>query len=197
MSPIPAKILRDLRKANDLTLAYGSQLTGVAVSTLSKIENNQTSPSYNVLIKLADGLGVDFVDLINGGTTRFGLNCRIITRAGEGKHYTSQDGAYEALGSELTNKAMEPMVVRISVRNKPSRNELVKHIGEELMYVLEGTIEIYTEYYEPTIMNAGDSIYFDSSMGHYCVSISEQDALILSVCFRRHSTGYGTMALSE
>ena len=63
------KALQRLRKDNGWTLSTVSAKTGVAISTLSKIENNQSSPNYDVLIRLAEGLGVDFVELVKGGAS--------------------------------------------------------------------------------------------------------------------------------
>ncbi len=50
--------------------------------------------------------------------------------------------------------------------------------------VLQGEIQLYTEFYEPLQLAQGDSIYFDSDMGHALVSVSEEDAVVLSVCTR-------------
>ena len=58
------KALQRLRKDNDLTLAAVSAKTGVAISTLSKIENNQSSPNFDVLTRLAEGLGMDLITLL-------------------------------------------------------------------------------------------------------------------------------------
>ena len=47
--------------------------------------------------------------------------------------------------------------------------------------MLEGTVELYTEFYEPIELETGDSVYYDSGMGHAVISVSEADALILWV----------------
>jgi quercetin dioxygenase-like cupin family protein len=47
--------------------------------------------------------------------------------------------------------------------------------------VLSGEISFYSEFYEPVRLAEGDSLYYDSGMGHACVSESEQDAQILWV----------------
>ena len=36
------------------------------------------------------------------------------------------------------------------------------HSGEEYIYVLEGPVEIHTEFYEPIVLQAGESIYIDA-----------------------------------
>ena len=40
-------------------------------------------------------------------------------------------------------------------------------------------MELHTELYQPVQLKAGDSILFDSSMGHYHVSLGRKDAEIL------------------
>ena len=49
------------------------------------------------------------------------------------------------------------------------------------MYVLTGVIRLYTEFYEPIEMRRGDSAYYDATMGHNVISISDDDATILWV----------------
>lgn len=83
-----ARILSDLRKANGWTLSEVSKKTGVAISTLSKIENGQTQPAYSVLTRLATGLEIDFVDLLGGSVhPRFSGAARAITRAGRARAF--------------------------------------------------------------------------------------------------------------
>ncbi len=57
-------ILRDIRSRNHWTLAEVSAMTGLAVSTLSKVENNQMQLTYDRLIQLAQGIGVDIAELL-------------------------------------------------------------------------------------------------------------------------------------
>lgn len=57
----------------------------------------------------------------------------------------------------------------------------VRHEGDDFLLVIEGEIELHTEFYQPQRMQAGDSAYFDARMGHLCISVSEEDALVLWV----------------
>ena len=38
---------------------------------------------------------------------------------------------------------------------------------------------VYNDYYKPIKLSSGDSIYFDSSMGHALISTSDNDALVI------------------
>ena len=49
-------MVQTLRRAQNLTLKQVSPASGLAVSTISKIENSNLSPTYDVMLKLAIGL---------------------------------------------------------------------------------------------------------------------------------------------
>ena len=182
------KALNRLRKNNNLTLAAVSAKTGVAISTLSKIENNQSSPNFDVLARLADGLGLDLLALLGESFYTFAHGARTITRANEGVRYETPLGTYEALSSEIAMKALQPAVVRAPAgRSEPAA--MSTHAGEEIIYVLRGSVRFYMEPYSPTVLEQGDSVHFDSLMPHGFVALSDEDALMLSVSvFDRENT---------
>jgi mannose-6-phosphate isomerase-like protein (cupin superfamily) len=57
----------------------------------------------------------------------------------------------------------------------------VRHDRVEFLFVLTGTIRLYTEFDEPTEMRRGDSAYYNAAMGHNVVSTSQKDAMMLWV----------------
>jgi uncharacterized cupin superfamily protein len=57
------------------------------------------------------------------------------------------------------------------------------HSGEEFIYVLEGGIKVLTEFYDPVVLQVGESIYIDSNMGHvYVTADGCEEAMVLGVC---------------
>jgi hypothetical protein len=48
--------------------------------------------------------------------------------------------------------------------------------------VLEGVVELHTDVYAPTRLSAGESIYYDSGMGHAFLAVSPGPCRILSIC---------------
>jgi mannose-6-phosphate isomerase-like protein (cupin superfamily) len=70
----------------------------------------------------------------------------------------------------------------IRSRSLEQSNGLLKHEGEEFTYVLEGRMALHTEFYQPLILDAGGSVYFDSTMGHAYVSVGSVPLKILCVC---------------
>ena len=78
---------------------------------------------------------------------------------------------------------MIPILTRIRAHSATEFGELVHHQGEEFIYVLEGRKAVHTEYYDPVVLEVGQGIYLDSSMGHaYVVAEGCEEALVLGVC---------------
>jgi len=176
------KRLKAIRLANNLTLEEASRLTGLARSTLSKIENEQISPSFQAVQKLTAGLGVDIPQLFTPLTQDVGANSRRdVTRDGEGQPHPTTTYEHELLAASLRSKKMMPFKCRVRARSFEDFEGWVRHAGEEFLLVLEGKIDVYTEYYEPIRLNVGDSMYYDAAMGHCLVSVSKKDALVLWV----------------
>ena len=48
--------------------------------------------------------------------------------------------------------------------------------------VMEGAVTVHVEGREPVTLQQGDSIYFDSALGHLYASDGDNDARILVVC---------------
>ncbi len=173
--------LRDLRKAKNWTLADVSGRTGLAVSTLSKVENNKISLTYHNLARLALGLDLDLAELFTPATIG-SVNGRFsVSRRGGGEVHDSPNYAHEYLCVELAGRRMVPMWSRVKARSLEEFGELISHPGEEFIFVVEGAIDAYTEGNAPIRLRAGDSFYFDSSMGHALVCVGAGDAYILSV----------------
>jgi len=90
---------------------------------------------------------------------------------------------YYYLCTELRRKRMIPVLTRIRAHNMQEFGALVRHPGEEYIYVVEGRIDIHTEFYDPVTLEAGESIYIDSNMGHaYVCAEGCQEAVVLGVC---------------
>jgi len=174
--------LRRLRKRNGWTLAVVSRMTGLAPSTLSKVENNQMSLTYDYLVKLTNGLDIDIAELFNGTDARPASGRRSITRRGEGRLVKTQNYDYEYLCSDLAKKRMIPIFTRIKAHTIEEFGALLQHGGEEVIYVLDGAIEVHTEFYEPVVLKTGDCIYLDSTMGHGYLAAVKKDAAVLGVC---------------
>lgn len=173
--------LKAIRTDNKLTLEEASKLTGLARSTLSKIENEQISPTFTVMQKLAAGLNIELPQLFTKPKARQATGRRVITEQGAGKAHVTSTYEHELLATQFSNKKMMPYKSRVYARSFEDFGEWVRHEGEEFLLVLEGEIQLLTEFYEPMTLAKGDNVYYDATMGHLVISVSEEDAMILWV----------------
>lgn len=177
--------VRGLRSQKSWTLERAAKATGLARSTLSKIENGQMSPTYDALLKLAQGFEVDISELFESHTAATGQAAgsgrRSITRAGSGQHLSTPVYQHLLLCNDLSNKLMTPFRSTITARAFEDFADWDRHAGEELLYVLQGEVELFTEFYEPERLASGDCAYLDSRMGHRVISVSPENAVVLWV----------------
>lgn len=173
--------LAQMRRQNGWTLAQVSARTGLAISTLSKVERNQISLTYNRLAQLAAGLKLDVAEFfaVNAVDDTFGR--RVYCRRGDGHTHETTNYAHQYFAAELLHRRMIPMQTRIKTRSIEEFGPLDRHLGEEYVYVLEGVIEMHIEPEPPVRLRAGDSCYFDARSGHAAISIGSGDALVLSI----------------
>ncbi len=173
--------VRELRKARHWTLEQAASQAGLARSTLSKIENGQMSPTYDALKKLAEGLEISVPQLFTPPVKGQVNGRMVLTKQGQGADRNTSTYEHELLAENLTKKNMLPYRARVRARDLKEFDGWVRHDGEEFLYVLTGVVKLYTEFYEPVEMRRGDSAYYDGSMGHNVVSLSDEDATILWV----------------
>ncbi len=176
--------VRELRKARGWTLEQAAVQAGLARSTLSKIENGQMSPTYEALKKLAEGLAISVPQLFTPPSKTQVMGRIAVTKSGEGQSHATSTYEHELLAAALTRKQMLPYRATIRARDVAEFDGWVRHDGEEFLYVLTGVVRLYTEFYEPVDLRRNDSAYYDASMGHNIVSLSDEDATILWVTSR-------------
>jgi hypothetical protein len=77
---------------------------------------------------------------------------------------------------------MIPVITKIRASSREEFGDLVRHAGEEFIYVLKGRIVVHTEFYDPVTLSERQSIYIDSGMGHaYLTAAGCDEAEVLGV----------------
>jgi transcriptional regulator with XRE-family HTH domain len=192
-SPVPASTpaprlgdcLRAARAARGLTLKEASLRSGLAVSTLSKVENGQMSLTYDRLLQISQGLEISIAELFEAPGTAADRRItarRSVNRAGQGLQVQTLKYEYLYQFTDMTRKRMLPIMARLTARSMAEFGDLIRHAGEEYFLVLKGRVEVHTEFYAPDILEEGDGIYLDSSMGHAYLNAGESEAVGICVC---------------
>lgn len=179
--------LAALRHDLGLTLGDLAKRTGVSISNLSKIERGEVSPSFDVIMRICDGVDVPVEQFVKPGPKPGVFGRKTVTRLGEAIPFASAQYDYLAHASELSRKSMVPLEMRVRARRPEDFDHWSQHDGEEYIHVVAGEIEVHTDHYAPFRLRAGESAYFDSGMKHIYVSTGEGDAHVLSVSFNPHA----------
>ncbi|WP_286771868.1 MULTISPECIES: XRE family transcriptional regulator [unclassified Sphingomonas] len=188
----PGAVLRQLRIERKMTLADVSRLTGLPVSTLSKVETGKMPLNYSKLLRLSQSLDLDITRLFAAGAPARALSPargteptsgrRSVTRANHGPSIRTATYDYIYPAADLLRKSLNPMILDVQVRSIEAFGELMRHPGEEYAMVLEGQCDFHCDLYAPVAMEKGDSIYFDGMMGHAYVATGDAPCRILCVC---------------
>ncbi|MGA2708329.1 MAG: helix-turn-helix domain-containing protein [Steroidobacteraceae bacterium] len=184
--PTLGSLLRSLRARNGWTLKEMSQRTGIPVSTLSKVEHDRLTLTYDKLVHLSQRLNIRISELFaepDGAAEPAVTARRSIGRIADAVRVNTKNYDYYYLCPELRKKRMIPILTRIRAKSAEEFGALVHHSGEEYIYVLEGGIKVFTEFYDPVVLNVGESIYIDSNMGHaYVTADGCDEAIVLGIC---------------
>ncbi|WP_244552319.1 helix-turn-helix domain-containing protein [Allosphingosinicella indica] len=163
-----------------------SAKSGIPVSTLSKVEHDRLTLTYDKLQQLSQRLNIRMSDLFaeaDGDTEPQFTARRSIGRIEQAFRINTPNYDYYFLSTELRRKRMIPIITRIRAKTLAEFGELVRHQGEEIIYVIQGRIEVHSEFYDPVTLEEGESIYIDSTMGHaYIAAEGCDEAVVLGVC---------------
>ena len=184
--PTLGTVMKGIRSRNGWTLKEMSAKSGIPVSTLSKVEHDRLTLSYDKLQQLSQRLSIRMSDLFaedDGDSAPRVTGRRSIGTIDQAVRVTTDNYDYHYLCTDLRQKRMIPIITRIRAHSAREFGDLVRHQGEEFIFVLEGEVEIHTEFYDPVALKTGQGIYLDSSMGHaYVVAEGYEEALVLGVC---------------
>lgn len=184
-TPTLGALLRSLRSREGWTLKQMSAKSGIPVSTLSKVEHDRLTLTYDKLFQLSKKLGMRMSELFaepsedaaSPVTAR-----RSIGDLDRAVHIETPNYDYYYLCTELRRKRMIPVLTTIRAKTSEQFGELIHHAGEEYIYVLRGRVVVNTEYYDPVTLDVGQSIYIDSNMGHaYLAADGCDEAQVLGV----------------
>jgi transcriptional regulator with XRE-family HTH domain len=180
--------IREKRVAAGLSLAQLADRIGVALSTMSKIENGKLSTSFERLDSICRALDADLAEFLGGegiavappSPLSFGMR-RSVTHPDEGTLIDAGGYLEWFLASDLLNKRFQPLIAEILLDDIADYGPFTSHSGEEFNYVLEGEVEFHTEIYAPVRLPAGSSIYFDAEMKHAHIKVGDKRCRILGI----------------
>ena len=175
-----ANRIREMREIIGLSQAEMAEKTEVSLEDYKKYEEGKLDFPFTFIHKCSLEFGMEISQILDGTSAR--LSSYTITRRGEGQQTAKEDGIeIKNLAPKFLKKLAEPYWVRYEydekLQNKPIHT--TKHSGQEFDYVVKGRLKIQigdnTEYLE-----AGDSIYYNSSEPHGMIAVDGEDCYFLA-----------------
>ena len=158
--------IRALRKQHGLSLEQLAQKSGVALATLSRLENDKHSGNFKTHQKIAEAMGIAVTDLYKG-----------FEQSEEEATFLKQPGLKEAeaftynqrvsavqLTSQIAGKKMFPQLLILQPGGKTSVEQYTRGT-ERWLLNLEGEIEVKVGNQRYQISNGG-TLYFKASLPH-------------------------------
>lgn len=171
--------IRELRKAQGLSLADLSDKTGLSTGYISQIERDISDPSYRALGEIAKGLGVGISWFLTNQSNRTVEDEHVVrARARKSLHYLH--GVTDQLASPNLKSQLMMVVSRIEPGRHTPEEEPTIHDGEEAGFVLEGKLELWFDD-DHVILEPGDSYWFPGRTPHRYGNPGKTDTLVL-VC---------------
>ena len=183
--PTLGALLRSVRSREGWTLKEMSAKSGIPVSTLSKVEHDRLTLTYDKLYQLSQRLGMRMSELFAEPSKDSATKVTARRSLGDIENairVETPNYDYYYLCTELRRKRMIPVITRIRAKTPEQFGDLIHHDGEEFVFVLKGKVIVSTEFYDPVMLSEGQSIYIDSSMGHgYLAADGCEEAEVLGV----------------
>ena len=190
-------IIRERRRAQNMTLSQLAERAGVSTSYVSQVERGVANPTLASLKTLAEALGFTIGSLLDGsiGTSGQPPNHHVksntalvvrdadvdevsVLRAGQRRRvvYPGSHIANELLSPNL-RKQMEVIWVEAPA-GSGSGGHPHKHEGEECGVVIAGAMRFWVGD-EEWVLEPRDAIYFPSHLPHRWLSVGEEDLVAI------------------
>lgn len=156
---IPKKI-KKLRKEKKLTLKNMSEKTGLSISFLSQVENNSSSLALTSLKKIADALEKDISYFFETPEQK---NFHVKYEEQDPFKIENSKTEFIKLSGQFSSRNLESMIVTIPPLHQ--HGDPFNHPGEEFIYILDGTLEIFLDD-KKHLVKQGDSIHYPSNITH-------------------------------
>lgn len=173
------KQINKIRKSRKMTLIELSQLSGVQVATLSRIENEKMVGTLESHMCIAKALGIDITQLYKDQTPPLEPITVETQDSATEQFQHNERSSYEILTKKILNKKMMPILLRLEKDGETTIEQ--GHTGsEKFIYVLEGKIRISINS-QSFILEKGHTLYFNASLQHQIRNSGEILARVLCI----------------
>jgi transcriptional regulator with XRE-family HTH domain len=173
------QVIKNLRKEQRLTLVQLSQMSNVALASLSRMENGKMTGTLESHIQIAKALGLTLPQFYSE-VDKFKASQNELQQEYRANMFVHNKGAFSTiLTKDIFSKRMLPVLIELKAGAKTHKEEL-KIGAEKFIYVLKGKIEVIIGANKETLAKDA-SLYFDASQQHYIKNVGATDATCICV----------------
>lgn len=180
-----AERMRTMREILELSVEDVAKEVGVSAEEYAEYEKGNCDFSFTFLLKCAECLKIDFVELLTGDSPR--LSSYTVVRSGTGLPIERRAGFhYQHLAYLFKRKIAEPFLVTAPYRQEEQEKPIMlsSHEGQEFDFILKGSLKVAIDN-NVEILNAGDTIYYNSAIGHGMIATGGEDCVFLTVVMKK------------
>jgi transcriptional regulator with XRE-family HTH domain len=171
------QLIRETRKARDITLQQLAEATDLSVGYLSEIERGITSPAIMALHDIAVALNVTVGWFFQNDTGIDPAERGLVVRAVNRRSLSYQSGISDQLLSPHLQGQLELLLSRFPP-GTGSGERTYTHRGEEAGIVLQGSMQLWIG--EKTfVLRDGDSFSFPSTTPHRYKNVGKKEAIVI------------------
>lgn len=176
-----AQRVKAAREAVGLSVEQMAEKVDLSVDEYQGFESGANDFNFTFIYKCALACGIEIADVLEGESPH--LTAYDVTRAGEGLPITRRAGfKYLGIAPMFKHKLAEPFCVTVPYSRQAEENDIPTstHYGQELDIVISGSLKIKVGD-NTEVLNAGDSIYYTSTMPHGMVAVGGKDCVMYAV----------------
>lgn len=164
-------VLRKLRQRRNMGLAEAATQAGISAGFLSAFERAHANASVATLQRLAKTYGTTVMELFHSPRHPSRLVRPTDRRVLE---------VHPGVRMELLSTGA-PMLQSMIFRVAPlaGSDGSYSHQGEEFIYMLAGTLELWLDELQCYVLDAGDSFWFESTHGHRWFNPGDSEAVLI------------------
>lgn len=179
--------VRKYREERNITREELAKAANLSVEFITSLEDSNIYPSIGPLQKVARSLGVRL------GTFMDDVACAdpVIVKKNQRRSdadltmHSSEDKnpafRFHSLGKGKADRNMEPFFIELTTEAEEDR-KLSSHQGEEFVIVTKGQVILYYGL-KKTILEEGDTVYYNSIVPHYLGGYGNEPAEIFAVIY--------------
>ena len=153
------------RKARRMSLTRLSEAASVSAASLSRIENGLMSPTFDVVVRICDALGLSITGLIGGSEP---VPSNLLT--GVARRLRTPQYEYEVLGNSDGTAPFITLRTQVLCPSLAAFGDMHSHRGFERIIVQSGRIALHLGTQPPQLLAEGDTMSFNSTTPHAVVA---------------------------